>query len=93
MVQLPINTFYDSLHYKSHELANCFSIACLNPSNETNFSFLGSKEALEWKVRYKIGLGIAEGLLYLHERCHRHIIHRDIKASNILLTDDYQPQV
>ncbi|XP_020244255.1 receptor-like cytosolic serine/threonine-protein kinase RBK1 isoform X2 [Asparagus officinalis] len=53
----------------------------------------GSKERLEWKVRFKIALGIAEGLLYLHEMCHRRIIHRDIKASNILLTDDYQPQI
>jgi serine/threonine protein kinase len=32
-------------------------------------------------------------LLYLHEGCHRRIIHRDIKASNILLTEDYQPQI
>ncbi|KAL5657060.1 hypothetical protein ACJX0J_030223, partial [Zea mays] len=42
---------------------------------------------------FKIALGIAEGLLYLHEGCHRRIIHRDVKASNILLTEDYQPQI
>ncbi|GJN13640.1 hypothetical protein PR202_gb00365 [Eleusine coracana subsp. coracana] len=53
----------------------------------------GTKEPLKWKVRFNIALGIAEGLLYLHEVCHRHIIHRDIKASNILLTEDYQPQI
>ncbi|KAJ3707827.1 hypothetical protein LUZ61_011532 [Rhynchospora tenuis] len=53
----------------------------------------GSKEGLDWKVRYNIAIGIAEGLLYLHEGCHRRIIHRDIKASNILLTEDYQPQI
>lgn len=53
----------------------------------------GTKEPLKWKVRFKIALGIAEGLLYLHEGCHRRIIHRDIKASNILLTEDYQPQI
>ncbi|XP_010914330.1 receptor-like cytosolic serine/threonine-protein kinase RBK1 isoform X3 [Elaeis guineensis] len=53
----------------------------------------GSKEGLEWKVRFKIALGIAEGLLYLHEGCQRRIIHRDIKASNILLTEDFQPQI
>ncbi|XP_073105644.1 receptor-like cytosolic serine/threonine-protein kinase RBK1 isoform X4 [Elaeis guineensis] len=57
-----------------------------------NFSS-GSKEGLEWKVRFKIALGIAEGLLYLHEGCQRRIIHRDIKASNILLTEDFQPQI
>ncbi|ONM31797.1 Receptor-like cytosolic serine/threonine-protein kinase RBK1 [Zea mays] len=53
----------------------------------------GTKEPLKWKVRFKIALGIAEGLLYLHEGCHRRIIHRDVKASNILLTEDYQPQI
>ncbi|KAJ6822162.1 receptor-like cytosolic serine/threonine-protein kinase RBK1 isoform X1 [Iris pallida] len=49
--------------------------------------------ALEWKIRFKIALGVAEGLQYLHEGCQRRIIHRDIKASNILLTEDYEPQI
>lgn len=53
----------------------------------------GSKDRLEWNIRFKIALGIAEGLLYLHEGCQRRIIHRDIKASNILLTNDHQPQI
>ncbi|KAL6603118.1 hypothetical protein ACP70R_043479 [Stipagrostis hirtigluma subsp. patula] len=53
----------------------------------------GTKEPLKWHVRFNIAIGIAEGLLYLHEGCHRRIIHRDIKASNILLTEDYQPQI
>ncbi|WOL15857.1 receptor-like cytosolic serine/threonine-protein kinase RBK1 isoform X3 [Canna indica] len=53
----------------------------------------GSKEGLDWKVRFKIAVGIAEGLHYLHEGCQRRIIHRDIKASNILLTEDFQPQI
>lgn len=57
------------------------------------FDSSDTKEPLKWKVRFDIALGIAEGLLYLHEGCHRRIIHRDIKASNILLTEDYQPQV
>lgn len=57
------------------------------------FSWSGTKEPLKWKVKFKIALGIAEGLLYLHEGCHRRIIHRDVKASNILLTEDYQPQI
>ena len=48
---------------------------------------------LKWSMRYQLALGIAEGLLYLHEGCQRRFIHRDIKASNILLTEDFQPQV
>ncbi|KAL3516165.1 hypothetical protein ACH5RR_023067 [Cinchona calisaya] len=53
----------------------------------------GSKKKLNWGVRYKIILGTADGLLYLHENCQRRIIHRDIKADNILLTDDFVPQI
>ncbi|KAJ9696329.1 hypothetical protein PVL29_008519 [Vitis rotundifolia] len=57
-------------------------------------SFLhGGKVKLKWSLRYQVALGIAEGLLYLHEGCQRRIIHRDIKAANILLTEDFQPQI
>ncbi|RAL38488.1 hypothetical protein DM860_002466 [Cuscuta australis] len=51
------------------------------------------KEKLPWCFRYNISLGIASGLAYLHEECHRRIIHRDIKASNVLLTEDFEPQI
>ncbi|KAF1861087.1 hypothetical protein Lal_00000506 [Lupinus albus] len=53
----------------------------------------GSKEKLPWFIRQKIALGTAKGILYLHEGCQRRIIHRDIKAANILLTEDYEPQI
>ncbi|XP_059644633.1 receptor-like cytosolic serine/threonine-protein kinase RBK1 [Cornus florida] len=53
----------------------------------------GSTESLEWKIRYKVALGVADGLKYLHCECQRRIIHRDITASNILLTEDYEPQI
>jgi serine/threonine protein kinase len=46
-----------------------------------------------WGARYGVAVGTARGLAYLHKGCRRRIIHRDIKASNVLLTDDLQPQV
>ncbi|CAN1284082.1 Receptor-like cytosolic serine/threonine-protein kinase RBK2 [Linum perenne] len=52
----------------------------------------GPREKLSWPVRYKIAYGTAVGLLYLHEGCQRRIIHKDIKAANILLTEDFDPQ-
>lgn len=53
----------------------------------------GDKEKLKWDSRFNIALGIASGLSYLHEGCQRRIIHRDIKAANVLLTEDFEPQV
>uniref|UniRef100_A0A1J3GSH6 non-specific serine/threonine protein kinase n=2 Tax=Noccaea caerulescens TaxID=107243 RepID=A0A1J3GSH6_NOCCA len=53
----------------------------------------GSEGTLDWKKRYKVALGVADGLSYLHNDCPRRIIHRDIKASNILLSQDYEAQI
>uniref|UniRef100_A0A0E0KVP4 non-specific serine/threonine protein kinase n=1 Tax=Oryza punctata TaxID=4537 RepID=A0A0E0KVP4_ORYPU len=46
-----------------------------------------------WKLRYKIIQGIGRGLLYLHQDSRLKIIHRDLKASNILLDDDFNPKI
>ncbi|KAK9062114.1 hypothetical protein SSX86_019299 [Deinandra increscens subsp. villosa] len=51
------------------------------------------KGTLNWKQRSDIILGIARGLVHLHEEFHFKIIHRDIKSSNILLDDDFQPKI
>lgn len=48
---------------------------------------------LDWKRRMKIVIGSAEGLVYLHHEVTPHIIHRDIKASNVLLDSDFEPLV
>ncbi|XP_031376958.1 cold-responsive protein kinase 1-like isoform X2 [Punica granatum] len=46
-----------------------------------------------WRTRYRIGIGVARGLAYLHDAIQPHIVHRDIKASNILLDRDLTPKI
>ncbi|CAA7049842.1 unnamed protein product [Microthlaspi erraticum] len=57
-------------------------------SNGSVASRLKAKPVLDWSTRKRIALGAGRGLLYLHEQCDPKIIHRDVKAANILL-DDY----
>lgn len=61
----------------------CFSIF----KDETRRSLLN------WKKRHDIIVGIARGILYLHQDSRLKIIHRDLKTSNILLDKDLNPKI
>ncbi|KFK31520.1 hypothetical protein AALP_AA6G123400 [Arabis alpina] len=50
----------------------------------------GEKPSLDWNRRICIALGAARGLVYLHEQCNPKIIHRDVKAANILLDESFE---
>uniref|UniRef100_J3M504 non-specific serine/threonine protein kinase n=2 Tax=Oryza brachyantha TaxID=4533 RepID=J3M504_ORYBR len=64
------------------------------PNNTLEFHLHGKgRPTMEWPTRLKIALGAAKGLAYLHEDCHPKIIHRDIKASNILLDFKFEAKV
>ncbi|XP_017700118.2 interleukin-1 receptor-associated kinase 4-like isoform X2 [Phoenix dactylifera] len=62
-------------------------------SLEENLYGKGVEAPLPWDMRFKVAMGVAEALGYLHSGCSQPVIHRDVKSSNILLNDEFEPQL
>ncbi|KAK1420091.1 hypothetical protein QVD17_21416 [Tagetes erecta] len=98
-----INTISNVRHRNLVELIGCcvegshrilvYEYLENNSLNHALLSKKGEMTKLDWKQRSKIVIGAARGLAYLHEELEPHIVHRDIKASNILLDKDFTPKI
>ncbi|XP_022715707.1 probable LRR receptor-like serine/threonine-protein kinase At1g07650 isoform X2 [Durio zibethinus] len=65
-------------------------------NNSLAHALFGTEEVqliLDWPTRQRIGIGIAKGLAFLHEESPLRIVHRDIKATNVLLDKDMNPKI
>ncbi|KAJ6704299.1 PROLINE-RICH RECEPTOR-LIKE PROTEIN KINASE PERK4 [Salix viminalis] len=64
------------------------------PNDTLEFHLHGNgRPTMSWSTRMKIAVGAAKGLTYLHEDCQPKIIHRDIKAANILIDQSFEAKV
>ncbi|XP_028083060.1 putative cysteine-rich receptor-like protein kinase 35 [Camellia sinensis] len=77
-----------SAHHRNIEFASNGSLDYLLFNSETCRA-----GTLDWKRTYAIIIGVARGLLYLHERSHNVIIHCDIKPTNILIDENWVPKI
>ncbi|KAI3962524.1 hypothetical protein MKW92_035961 [Papaver armeniacum] len=95
-----VQTLGSIRHKNIVKLYSYFSSSDLNllvyeymPNGNLWDSLHRGRNLLDWPIRHKIALGVAQGLAYLHHDLLPPIIHRDIKSTNILLNADYQPKV
>ncbi|KAJ4824534.1 hypothetical protein Tsubulata_037413 [Turnera subulata] len=63
------------------------------PNGSLDTHLFGNKKSLLWHTRYKIALGLASAIQYLHEDVEQCVLHRDIKAANVLLDTDFHTKL
>ncbi|KAB1200352.1 L-type lectin-domain containing receptor kinase IX.1 [Morella rubra] len=72
-----------------HERGEFLLVYEYMPNRSLDSHLFGGKILLAWPVRYKIALGLASALLYLHEEWEQCVVHRDIKSSNVMLDSNF----
>ncbi|KAK1299581.1 L-type lectin-domain containing receptor kinase IX.1 [Acorus calamus] len=65
----------------------------LIPNGSLDSHLFGPKPPLAWPDRHKIALGLASALLYLHEEWTQCVLHRDVKASNVMLDENFEAKL
>nr|VDD18821.1 unnamed protein product [Brassica oleracea] len=76
-----------------HEKDEFLMVYEFMPHGSLDAHLFGKKPHLAWPVRCKVTLGIASALLYLHEEWEQCVVHRDIKASNVMLDSSFNAKL
>ncbi|KAA8519565.1 hypothetical protein F0562_013811 [Nyssa sinensis] len=76
-----------------HEKGELLLVYEFMPNGSLDFHLFNGKSLLTWPMRYKIVQGLALSLLYLHEEWEQCVVHRDIKASNIMLDSNFNAKL
>ncbi|XP_062011010.1 L-type lectin-domain containing receptor kinase IX.1-like [Rosa rugosa] len=76
-----------------HEQGECLLVYAYMPNCSLDTHLFGPRATLQWEFRYRIALGLASALHYLHEDAEQCVLHRDIKSANILLDNDFSTKL
>ncbi|KAG5086584.1 hypothetical protein AAZX31_19G166800 [Glycine max] len=98
-----LNTLTNIKHHNLVNLRGCcvegahrYIVYDYMENNSLRYTFLGSEQKrmeFSWETRRDVSIGVARGLAFLHEEHQPHIVHRDIKSSNVLLDPNFTPKV
>ncbi|PRQ43497.1 putative protein kinase RLK-Pelle-L-LEC family [Rosa chinensis] len=76
-----------------HEKGEILLVYDLMPNGSLDKALFEARMPLPWPHRRKILLGVASALAYLHQECENQVIHRDVKASNIMLDEGFNARL
>ncbi|RDX64380.1 L-type lectin-domain containing receptor kinase IX.1, partial [Mucuna pruriens] len=76
-----------------HEQGELLLVYEYMPNGSLDSHLFGNRVMLSWVVRYKVALGLASSLLYLHEEWEQCVVHRDIKSSNVMLDANFNAKL
>ncbi|KAI6694987.1 hypothetical protein NL676_022697, partial [Syzygium grande] len=63
------------------------------PNGSLDLHLFGKKAPLNWSIRYRISIGLASAIFYLHEEWEQCVLHRDIKSSNVMLDSNFNAKL
>lgn len=76
-----------------HEKGEFLLVYEFMPNGSLDTHLFRGQTMLSWPVRYKIAIGLASSLLYLHEEWEQCVVHRDIKSSNVMLDSNFNAKL